>query len=194
MAILDLVRSAAADPPSSQIFAAFLISFFAKGLSATNRFCYESLASAGIVMILPGCTLNGRLYASLPNWTDPHLARTHTDIILQGCLEVASRSIVSGAIRLVYGGILSLFLGVGISLGSTLYVGQSALPLKSAPPRRSEERTTLCRNGPVVERQSLVRLPIGHLQQLGSDSVQSDQQRHLHSPYPVAPWLTPPLR
>ncbi|CED85612.1 Domain of unknown function DUF3815 [Phaffia rhodozyma] len=80
-----------------EVAMAFILSFFAKALSSTGYFCYNSITSASIVMILPGY------------------------VILTGCLEIASRLIVAGSIRLVYGCVLSLFLGVGISLGSKLW-------------------------------------------------------------------------
>ncbi|KAL7410123.1 hypothetical protein BDY24DRAFT_355194 [Mrakia frigida] len=82
-----------------EITMAVLVSFLSKGLSATGYFCYQACASAGIVMILPGF------------------------VILQGSLEIASRSVVAGSIRVVYGCVLSLFLGVGISIGSEIFVG-----------------------------------------------------------------------
>jgi hypothetical protein len=53
-------------------------------------------------------------------------------VILGGALELASRSIVAGSIRLVYGCVLSLFLGVGISLGSKVYTCTSH-PLLPVP-------------------------------------------------------------
>jgi hypothetical protein len=37
-----------------RISVAALISFAARGLSTTEYFCYESVASAGVVMVLPG--------------------------------------------------------------------------------------------------------------------------------------------
>ena len=69
-----------------RIVIATLISFLAGALSSTGYFCYSAIASAAIVLILPGY------------------------IILCGILEVASRSITSGAVRLCYSMIYSLFL------------------------------------------------------------------------------------
>lgn len=67
-------------------------------LASTRYFCYTSLVSGGIVLILPGF------------------------IVLSGALELASRNITSGAVRMGYSVIYSLFLGFGISIGSELYV------------------------------------------------------------------------
>lgn len=40
-----------------EISIATLVSFVARGLSTTQYFCYESLSSAGVVLILPGYTI-----------------------------------------------------------------------------------------------------------------------------------------
>ncbi|WFD33224.1 hypothetical protein MCUN1_000037 [Malassezia cuniculi] len=57
-------------------------------------FCYKPIVSASIVLILPGF------------------------IVLSGALELQSKNIVSGSVRLVYAVIYSVLLGVGISIGS----------------------------------------------------------------------------
>lgn len=46
-------------------------------------------------------------------------------VLLTATLELASKVLVPGSIRLVFGVILSLFLGTGISLGSKVYVCES---------------------------------------------------------------------
>jgi uncharacterized membrane protein YjjB (DUF3815 family) len=56
------------------------------------------LVSGGIVMILPGY------------------------IVLTGALELASRNITTGAVRMGYSVIYSLFLGFGISMGAEIYM------------------------------------------------------------------------
>ncbi|WVQ96776.1 hypothetical protein IAU59_003883 [Kwoniella sp. CBS 9459] len=80
-----------------EISIATVVSFTARGLSTTGIFCYQAVASAGVVLILPGYT------------------------ILCGSLELASKSIMSGSVRMVYAIIYSLFLGFGITIGSDLF-------------------------------------------------------------------------
>lgn len=80
-----------------EIVIATLISFIAAVLSDTNKFCYTALVSGGVVLILPGF------------------------IVLTGALELASRNITAGAVRVGYAVIYSLFLGFGISIGGEIY-------------------------------------------------------------------------
>ncbi|KAI9617517.1 hypothetical protein H4Q26_012813 [Puccinia striiformis f. sp. tritici PST-130] len=71
-----------------EISVATIVSFISRGLSTTGYFCYESLSSAGVVLILPGY------------------------IILCGSLELASKNLIAGSVKMVYA-------GFGISIGST---------------------------------------------------------------------------
>ncbi|KAK4699716.1 hypothetical protein P7C70_g6543, partial [Phenoliferia sp. Uapishka_3] len=80
-----------------EISVAALISFISRGLSTTDYFCYEALSSAGVVLVLPGY------------------------IILCGSLELASKNLVAGSVRMVYAIIYTLFLGFSISVGSDLF-------------------------------------------------------------------------
>ncbi|WVR06201.1 hypothetical protein IAU60_003231 [Kwoniella sp. DSM 27419] len=80
-----------------EISIATVVSFTARGLSTTGIFCYQAVVSAGVVLILPGYT------------------------ILCGSLELASKNIMSGSVRMVYAIIYSLFLGFGITIGSDLF-------------------------------------------------------------------------
>ncbi|PVG00329.1 DUF1212-domain-containing protein [Serendipita vermifera] len=80
-----------------EIVIATLISFVAGALASTGFFCYSAVASASIVLILPGY------------------------IILCGALEMASRNIVAGAVRMCYAVIYSLFLGFGLAMGGEVY-------------------------------------------------------------------------
>ncbi|CAK9784668.1 DUF1212-domain-containing protein [Cutaneotrichosporon oleaginosum] len=80
-----------------EIVIATLISFIAAVLSDTNKFCYTALVSGGVVLILPGF------------------------IVLTGALELASRNITAGSVRIGYAVIYSLFLGFGISMGGEIY-------------------------------------------------------------------------
>lgn len=85
-----------------------VISFLAAVLASSHYFCYTALVSGGIVLILPGF------------------------IVLSGALELASRNITSGAVRMGYSVIYSLFLGFGISIGSEIYVKIRGLPVTNA--------------------------------------------------------------
>ncbi|CCO31389.1 Pheromone-regulated membrane protein 10 [Rhizoctonia solani AG-1 IB] len=91
-----------------EISAAMMMSFVARGLSSINGhlFCYSAISSASVVLILPG------------------------SIVLSSSLELASRSLVSGSVKLVYAIVYSLFLGFSLTIGSDLYylVDQSARP------------------------------------------------------------------
>ncbi|GAA5935400.1 uncharacterized protein JCM15063_001023 [Sporobolomyces koalae] len=80
-----------------EISVAALISFAARGLSTTNYFCYESVASAGVVMVLPGY------------------------VVLCGSLELASKNLIAGSVRMVYAIIYTLFLGFSIAVGSDVF-------------------------------------------------------------------------
>ncbi|KAM0751263.1 DUF1212-domain-containing protein, partial [Meredithblackwellia eburnea MCA 4105] len=80
-----------------EISIAALISFISRGLSTTNYFCYEALSSAGVVLVLPGY------------------------IILCGSLELASKNLIAGSVRMVYAIIYTLFLGFSIAVGSDLF-------------------------------------------------------------------------
>lgn len=80
-----------------EIAIATLISFLSAALASTEVFCYTALVSGGVVLILPGY------------------------IVLCGALELASRNITAGAVRIGYSVIYSLFLGFGISIGAEIY-------------------------------------------------------------------------
>ena len=61
-----------------EIAIATIISFLAAALASTRYFCYTALVSGGVVLILPGY------------------------IVLTGALELASRNITAGAVRIGY--------------------------------------------------------------------------------------------
>ncbi|KAI0347819.1 DUF1212-domain-containing protein [Trametopsis cervina] len=83
-----------------EITMSILVSFVAKALGTIrgNYFCYSAISSAGVVLILPGFT------------------------ILVSALELTSRNIMCGSLRMVYAFIYTLFLGFGLSFGSDLYL------------------------------------------------------------------------
>jgi uncharacterized membrane protein YjjP (DUF1212 family) len=69
-----------------EIAIATIISFLAAALASTQVFCYTALVSGGVVLILPGY------------------------IVLTGALELASRNITAGAVRIGYSGCPFYFL------------------------------------------------------------------------------------
>ena len=83
-----------------EISAAVVTSFFARALGSIRGgdvFCFSALAQSSIALILPGY------------------------IVLCGALELQSRNIVAGSVRMVYAIIYSLFLGFGITIGTAFY-------------------------------------------------------------------------
>ncbi|KAL7417887.1 hypothetical protein BDY24DRAFT_2582 [Mrakia frigida] len=72
--------------------------FLAAALAATGHFCFASVASGSVVLVLPGY------------------------LFLAGSLELGNRAVVSGSTQLVYGIIHSLMLGFGLSVGSEVYI------------------------------------------------------------------------
>ncbi|KAJ8078940.1 pheromone-regulated protein prm10 [Marasmius tenuissimus] len=74
-----------------------LFSFMSAALASTNKICYSAVASSSIVLILPGF------------------------IVLSGALEVLSRNIVSGSVRMCYAVVYCLFLGFGLAMGAEAY-------------------------------------------------------------------------
>ena len=81
-----------------EILFAAVNSFVAAALAHTGYFCYAGVISGSIVLILPGF------------------------IVLSGALELQSKNLIAGSVRLVYAIIYSLFLGFGISIGSSFWL------------------------------------------------------------------------
>ncbi|KAJ5653386.1 DUF1212 domain membrane protein [Penicillium lividum] len=90
-----------------EVTASVLTSFIARGLGSIeytksdgNReylFCFSAVAQSSVALILPGYT------------------------VLSSSLELQSHQLVAGSIRMVYAIIYSLFLGYGITVGTTIY-------------------------------------------------------------------------
>ncbi|PLN79360.1 DUF1212-domain-containing protein [Aspergillus taichungensis] len=91
-----------------EVTAAVLTSFIARALGSIPirtypsgdrdyLFCFSAIAQSSIALILPGYT------------------------VLCSSLELQSHQIVAGSIRMVYAIIYSLFLGYGITVGTTIY-------------------------------------------------------------------------
>ncbi len=81
---------------SAAVFTSFLARAFGS-IRGGNLFCFSALAQSSIAIILPGY------------------------IVLCGSLELQSRSIVAGSVRMVYAIMYSLFLGFGITIGTAFY-------------------------------------------------------------------------
>ncbi|KAI1268712.1 DUF1212-domain-containing protein [Xylariaceae sp. FL1019] len=83
-----------------EVSAAILFSFLSRALASINNgelFCFSALTQGSIAMILPGF------------------------LVLSSALELQSKAIVPGSIRLVYAVIYSAFLAYGITVGTVLY-------------------------------------------------------------------------
>ena len=86
-----------------EVVAAVLIAFVSRGLGSiyhkgTPVFCFSAIAQSSIALILPGYT------------------------VLCAALELQSKNLVAGSVRMVYAIIYSLFLGFGILIGSVVMV------------------------------------------------------------------------
>ncbi|KAL4749573.1 hypothetical protein BDW72DRAFT_213990 [Aspergillus terricola var. indicus] len=87
-----------------EVSAAILISFLARAFGSIRLpgrtdpvFCYASITESSIALILPGFS------------------------VLTSSLELQSHQMIAGSIRLVYTIIYSLFLGYGVTVGTTIY-------------------------------------------------------------------------
>lgn len=83
-----------------EIAATVLTSFLSRAfgsISGGSVFCFSALAQSSIALILPGYT------------------------VLCASLELQSKNMVAGSVRMVYAIIYSLFLGYGITLGTAIY-------------------------------------------------------------------------
>lgn len=84
-----------------EVTASIVVSFLGRAFgsigTAKDIFCFAAIAQSSLALILPGY------------------------IILCGSLELQSRNIVAGSVRMFYAIIYSLFLGFGITLGAAIY-------------------------------------------------------------------------
>ncbi|KIM46053.1 hypothetical protein M413DRAFT_425953 [Hebeloma cylindrosporum] len=83
-----------------EITISIFVSFAARGLSSIRSqiFCYTAISSSGIIGILPGY------------------------LILSSSLELASKNIVCGSVKMVYALIYTLFLGFGLQIGNDFFL------------------------------------------------------------------------
>lgn len=84
-----------------EVTSSIIVSFLGRAFGSIGKnkdtFCFAAIAQGSLALILPGYT------------------------ILCGSLELQSKNIVSGAVRMFYAVIYSLFLGFGITLGAVIY-------------------------------------------------------------------------
>ena len=83
-----------------EVSAAVVTSFLSRAFGSIHHgktFCFSALAQSSIALILPGYT------------------------VLCGSLELQSKNLVAGSVRMVYAIIYSHFLGYGIAVGTALY-------------------------------------------------------------------------
>lgn len=78
-----------------EVTSSIVVGFIAKAFA--ERVCFSAVTLAGVVILLPGLLLT------------------------QSIMELASRNIVSGAVRMFYALMYAFFLGFGLSLGSELW-------------------------------------------------------------------------
>ncbi|ODQ63358.1 DUF1212-domain-containing protein [Nadsonia fulvescens var. elongata DSM 6958] len=83
-----------------EVTASIVVSFLSRAFGSIQNgklFCYAAMAQGSLALILPGY------------------------IILCGALELQSKNIVGGSVRMFYAIVYSLFLGFGITLGAAIY-------------------------------------------------------------------------
>jgi uncharacterized membrane protein YjjP (DUF1212 family) len=109
LGVMQLVISARSALYSNvfEVFASVLTSFLARAFGSIRwgmvngqqqyLFCFSAIAQSAIALILPGF------------------------LVLSSSLELQSHQIIAGSIRMVYAIIYSLFLGYGITTGTTIY-------------------------------------------------------------------------
>ncbi|KAI9436777.1 hypothetical protein BJY52DRAFT_1385866 [Lactarius psammicola] len=90
--------STALVPSHYALWSRFLLGSQAAAKSSVYANVYDSLSSAGVVLILPGFT------------------------ILISALELTSRNILCGSVRLIYAIIYTFFLGFGLTIGSDISI------------------------------------------------------------------------
>ncbi|KAG0352711.1 hypothetical protein BG005_007902 [Podila minutissima] len=78
-----------------EVTSSIVVGFIAKAFA--DRVCFSAVTLAGVVILLPGLLLT------------------------QSIMELASRNIVSGSVRMFYALMYAFFLGFGLSLGSELW-------------------------------------------------------------------------
>ena len=105
-----------------EMTSAILTSFVARALGSfqwgkdNHSFCFSAIAQASLVLILPGF------------------------IVTNSALELQSRMMISGAVRLVYAIIYTLFLAFGFIVGISVYGAMGMLNQLAASQAKAETR------------------------------------------------------
>ena len=99
-----------------------LFSFVSGALASSRHFCYSAVASSSIVLILPVRlrSFYNAYYSLIP---------LQGFIVLCGALELMSRNIVAGSVRLCYAVVYAIFLGFGLAVGSKAFEKVSGNPV-----------------------------------------------------------------
>ncbi|KAF9084649.1 hypothetical protein BGX23_010342 [Mortierella sp. AD031] len=90
-----------------EVTSSILVGFIARSFG--DRVCFAAVSLAGVVVLLPGLLLT------------------------QAIMELASRNIVSGSVRMFYALMYAFFLGFGLTLGAELWTFVSGDDAKPAP-------------------------------------------------------------
>ena len=112
-----------------EITAATVTSFLARAFGSIRGgelFCFSALAQSSIALILPGY------------------------MVLSAALELQSRNMVAGSVRMVYAIIYSLFLGFGITIGTAFYGGIDS----------NATSDTTCRSDPIQGHLKFIFVPL----------------------------------
>lgn len=126
--------------PRHRISVSIIVAFVSRALSnlPDNMFCYGAISSAGVVVILPGFTVREWYVIQ---WADRQLIPRFPRLLVTSALELMSKNIFCGSVRIVYAIIYTLFLvnipqvssltsdlflsmtkGFGLTIGSDFYL------------------------------------------------------------------------
>ncbi|KAE9408275.1 DUF1212-domain-containing protein [Gymnopus androsaceus JB14] len=138
-----------------EISVSIIVAFVARALSNIpgNLFCYSAISSAGVVLILPGFT------------------------VLVSALELMSRNIFCGSVRIVYAVIYTLFLGFGLTIGSDFYLVVDRRARKSYYSSNVPSNLTYTHGRFVLANGSSPFIPIQGV--LGQANALNYEQQHL---------------
>lgn len=109
---------------NARLFAAFVISFIARGLySHTNhKICYSAVSSGGIVLTLPGFAVSECMLGcqSRGHTVDPPDLCCGPPV--SAALELSNKTMLTGSLKLVWAIFQALFIGFVQTLGSDLWL------------------------------------------------------------------------
>ncbi|KAG0240777.1 hypothetical protein BGX31_001665 [Mortierella sp. GBA43] len=113
-----------------EITMSVVVAFVAEALSHKTSVCQSAVKMAGIVIILPGYTITCAI------------------------LELSSRHIISGSVRLFYAVVFSLLLGYGLTIGSSIWT------LIDSSSGNDEKITTGCPSGTLDPKWNILFVPL----------------------------------